>query len=88
MVEWQRKWYIDISGGFCGYIRKDHKEPGYFSESSQAVKKEVSVPVILTGGITESEQAEYFLKENMADLIGIGRAILKDSSWAKKAVEC
>ncbi|WP_455539303.1 NADH:flavin oxidoreductase [Terrisporobacter sp.] len=78
---------LDISGGFCGIIRPDHKEAGYFSELSQAIKKEVSIPVILTGGITEGEQAEKLLEEYKADLIGVGRAILKDSTWAKKVVE-
>ncbi|WP_455539302.1 NADH:flavin oxidoreductase [Terrisporobacter sp.] len=78
---------LDISGGFCGYIRAGHKEAGYFSELSQAIKKEVSVPVILAGGITEREQAEKLLEEDKADLIGVGRAILKDSQWAKNILE-
>lgn len=77
---------LDISGGFCGITRPDHKEPGYFSELTDAIKKEVSVPVILTGGITEGEQAEKLLIDNKADLIGVGRAILKDSNWAKNTI--
>lgn len=78
---------LDISGGFCGILRPGHNEPGYFGELSEAIKKEVSIPVILTGGITEGIHAESLLKEGKADLVGVGRAILKDSNWAKKVME-
>ena len=42
---------------------------------------------MLTGGITEPEAAERLLREGSADLIGVGRAILKDSLWARRAIE-
>lgn len=77
---------LDISGGFCGYIRHENKEQGYFSELTEAIKKEVSIPVILTGGIVDGEAAEKFLEENKADFIGVGREILKDSNWAKNVM--
>lgn len=77
---------IDITGGLTGYMRPGHDEPGYFAELSEAVKGVVSVPVMLTGGVTEPEQAERLLAEGKADLIGVGRAILKDSEWAARAV--
>ena len=78
---------IDVSGGLCGHAGKGSKEQGYFSELSEEIKKAVSIPVILTGGITEARAAEKLLAEGKADLIGVGRAILYDSDWAKKAVE-
>lgn len=78
---------IDISGGFCGYNNPENSEPGYFASLSAAVKDVVSVPVILTGGITDAGTAERFLAQDKADLIGIGRAVMQDSEWAKKAVE-
>ncbi|HEY5433107.1 MAG TPA: NADH:flavin oxidoreductase [Coriobacteriia bacterium] len=77
---------LDITGGLTGYIRPGHDEPGYFAELSEAVMGVVSIPVILTGGVTEPEQAEGLLAEGKADLIGVGRAILKDSGWALRAV--
>lgn len=78
---------LDISGGFCGINRPDHNEYGYFAELTEAIKREVSIPVILTGGITEGEQVEELLRDEKADLIGVGRAVLKDSQWAKKVME-
>ncbi|MDF2588166.1 MAG: NADH:flavin oxidoreductase/NADH oxidase [Anaerocolumna sp.] len=78
---------LDISGGFCGYVNPENKEQGYFSEITEAIKKEVAIPVILTGGITDVAEAERLLKDEKTDLIGVGRAILKDSNWAKNAVD-
>lgn len=75
---------LDISGGFNGYSRKDTKEPGWFGDASSAIRKEVSIPVILTGGVTNAKDAEYLLQEGKADFIGVGRAILKNSDWAEK----
>lgn len=78
---------LDISGGFSGYIVPGLTGQGFFAPLSEAVKEVVSIPVILTGGITEAQAAEQLLAEKKADLIGVGRAILKDSEWARKAVE-
>ena len=77
---------LDITGGLSGYIRPGHDEPGYFAELSKAVKGVVSIPVMLTGGVTEAAHAERLLVEGKADLIGVGRAILKDSEWAARAI--
>ncbi len=68
--------FFDVSGAMCRYQRPDHPEPGYFSDQTEAVKKVVDVPVVLTGGIRTPEQAEQFLEEKKADLIGIGRLSL------------
>ncbi|MHB8127792.1 MAG: NADH:flavin oxidoreductase [Mobilitalea sp.] len=78
---------LDISGGLGGPRRPGHTEQGYFSLLSEGVKKVVSMPVILTGGIIDAEAAETLLAEEKADLIGVGTAIRKDSSWAKKAIQ-
>lgn len=78
---------IDISGGFCGYVPPDANRQGYFDVVTEEIMKNVSVPVILTGGIVDADAAETLLQEHKADLIGVGRAILKDSSWAKEAMQ-
>lgn len=78
--------YMDISGGMCGTMNPYDKAPGYFWESSKAVKDMVDVPVLLTGGVTTAEQAEELLKANKADMIGVGRALFRDADWAKKAM--
>ena len=78
---------IHISGGFVGYTPPGLLGQGFFAPLSEAIKSVVSIPVILTGGITEIEAAEKFLAGKKADLIGVGRAVLQDSNWGKRAVE-
>jgi NADPH2 dehydrogenase len=78
---------LDISGGFSGYSIPGLTGQGFFAPLTEAIKKAVSIPVILTGGITEAKAAEQLLAEGKADLIGVGRAIYKDSTWAKQALE-
>jgi 2,4-dienoyl-CoA reductase-like NADH-dependent reductase (Old Yellow Enzyme family) len=78
---------LDISGGFCGYVGNGSNEQGYFSPLTEAIKKVVSIPVILTGGIKDGKAAEDLLAHNKADLIGVGREVLKDSNWARNVIE-
>jgi len=78
---------LDISGSFMGYNSPESSAQGYFSPLSAAIKQIVSIPVILTGGITEPQAAEQLLATGKADLIGVGRAVLKNSQWAKQAIE-
>lgn len=75
---------LDLSGGMCFYTRPDHKEPGYFSSMTEKIKKAVSVPVMLTGGVRTLADAERLLQEGKADLIGVGRSLLKDAHWLEK----
>ena len=78
---------IDVTGGLMGYVLPDRNEPGYFSDLSEAIREKVSGPVILTGGVTEAAQAEALLQAGKADLIGVGRAVARDSLWPKNAME-
>ncbi len=78
---------LDISGGLCGYRGFGFKEEGYFGEEAAAIRSAVGIPVILTGGVRTPEGAERLLEEGKADLVGVGRAVLKDSTWAKAAIE-
>ena len=75
---------LDISGGMCFFLRPGHLEPGYFSSMTEKIKAKVSVPVLLTGGIKKIEDAEQLLKEGKANLIGVGRALMKDPRWNSK----
>ena len=78
---------LDISGGLNGYKIENDSEEGYFWPLTEAIKKNTNIPVIITGGVVSSKGAEELLANGKADLIGVGRAILKDSLWAKQAME-
>jgi 2,4-dienoyl-CoA reductase (NADPH2) len=49
------------------------------------LRKEVSVPTIISGRVTRPGIAEGLLKENVTDLIGLGRPIRVDIDWVRKA---
>lgn len=72
---------IDVSGGMCRYTVPGRTEPGYFRDLSEAVKRAVALPVLLTGGVKTRDDAEKLLQEGAADLIGVGRALFKDAAW-------
>lgn len=77
---------ISVSGGMRGYVNPADSRPGYFRDMSTPIREAVTVPVLLCGGITEAEDAEALLQQNCADLIGIGRAMLKDAGWSRSAL--
>ena len=76
---------IDLSGGMCSY-QPAGKEAPYFEDMARAVKAAVSVPVLLTGGIVDAGTARRLLEEKACDLVGIGRALLRDPDWAENQV--
>ena len=84
MLEQAKVDLLDLSGGMCGFVRQGHPEPGYFGTMTEKIKKQVSIPVMLTGGVTTVNAAEMLLQEGKADLIGVGRALFRDPGWRKK----
>jgi len=77
---------VDVSGGLCG-SQPAGKTGAYFAPYARAIKDRVRVPVLVTGGVTDPEQADAVVRDGFADLVGIGRAMLNDPEWARKALE-
>jgi len=79
---------IDVSGGLCG-SRPEHLQgrQGYFIPQAQEIRKVVDIPVIGVGGIREAEYADKLIREGRVDLVALGRELLRDPDWAKKANE-
>jgi 2,4-dienoyl-CoA reductase-like NADH-dependent reductase (Old Yellow Enzyme family) len=81
---------LDVSIGFFGFSIPSSSAlagEGYLAPYIEALKREVNVPVILTGSIKDTRVADQLVREGKADSIGVGRAIAADSYWAKKAME-
>jgi len=79
---------IDVSGGLCGSRPAVLQgKQGYFVPQAEQIKKAVDIPVIGVGGIEEPEYADKLVREGRIDLVAVGRALLKDAEWAKKAVK-
>jgi 2,4-dienoyl-CoA reductase-like NADH-dependent reductase (Old Yellow Enzyme family)/thioredoxin reductase len=55
--------------------------------AAEAVKKEVKIPVIASGSITNPELAEKILFDGRGDFIGLGRPLWADPQWPLKAME-
>jgi 2,4-dienoyl-CoA reductase-like NADH-dependent reductase (Old Yellow Enzyme family)/thioredoxin reductase len=59
--------------------------PGCFVALAEQIKREVSIPVIAVGKIDTPQLAEEIIAKKKADLIAIGRPLLADPEWVKKA---
>lgn len=58
---------------------------GWRSYISAAVKAAVTIPVISVNTIKRPEFAEKLLREGACDFVALGRALLADPAWCKKA---
>ena len=58
---------------------------GFLSSLSEAIRRQVRIPVGAVGRIHTPELAERLLQEGKADLIAVGRGLIADPQWAEKA---
>ncbi|WP_189818610.1 NADH:flavin oxidoreductase/NADH oxidase [Streptomyces olivaceoviridis] len=59
--------------------------PGYQVPFAARVKAETPMPVAAVGLITEPEQAEKIVANGEADVVLLGRELLRNPSWARQA---
>ena len=78
---------IDVTGGLGGSEHPTIKTQGYFIPLAEKIKRVARVPVIGIGGITEPEYADRVIREGRVDMVAVGRAILNDPQWTRKAVD-
>ncbi|RLI25020.1 MAG: NADH oxidase [Candidatus Hecatellales archaeon] len=83
--------YIHVSAGAyetletC--IQPMYLPTGFNVHLAEAIKKTVEIPVVASGSITTPELAESILAEGKADFISLGRPLVADPYFAKKAFE-
>ena len=70
---------------YC-FTRKGYNYTGYFGDISEAVKKIVNIPVLLTGGIKTVADAAQILEEGKTDMIGVGRIITARANYGKELI--
>ena len=58
---------------------------GLNADYAAAIKKVVSVPVAVVGGITTPALAEQIIAEGKADIVSLGRQLIADPAFARKA---
>jgi len=61
--------------------------PGYQVKFAETIRKEVSIPVIAGGLITSPLMAEEILQNERADLIFLGRELLRNPYWPLQAAK-
>jgi 2,4-dienoyl-CoA reductase-like NADH-dependent reductase (Old Yellow Enzyme family) len=73
--------FIHVSSGGLHPAQRITLGPGYQVPFAEAIKRDVAMPVIAVGLITEPQQAEDILQQDRADAIGLARGILYDPRW-------
>jgi 2,4-dienoyl-CoA reductase (NADPH2) len=81
---------LHISGGVSDanitqIITGPEYRQGYNLAAAEAVRKVVSIPVMVVGQNNDLAECEYMLESGQADLIAIGRGLLADPELPNKA---
>ena len=66
------------TGDWSGTPMQGSQNRCYYRDWTKTIKKRVSIPVIMTGGIRSFEQCEEMIKNNEADLFGICRPLIRE----------
>ena len=73
--------WIDASSGGVSPKQKITLGPGYQVPFAEAIRKEVKIPVMAVGLITEPRQAEEIVASGKADMVALARGMLWDPRW-------
>ncbi len=77
---------IELSGGFIRTGKLSPSRPGinsqdkeaYFQKYAREIKNEITIPLILVGGIRSFEIAEKIIQEGTADYISMSRPFIRE----------
>lgn len=77
---------VDVSTGGVAPA-KISTYPGYQIKQSEIIKETCSIPTIVGGLITSPDMAEEVLCNNRADLVFLGRELLRNPYWTLQAAK-
>jgi 2,4-dienoyl-CoA reductase-like NADH-dependent reductase (Old Yellow Enzyme family) len=77
--------FLDISSGGVSPLQKIAPAPLYQVPLAAQIKREVNIPVVTVGLITQPAQAEDILAQGSADMVALARAFLLDPRWPWRA---
>lgn len=78
---------IDCSSGGAAPGARIEGGPGAQVPFAEAVRSQAGVASAAVGGITEPTQADAIVREGRADVVLLGRAMLRDPFWAIHAAQ-
>jgi 2,4-dienoyl-CoA reductase-like NADH-dependent reductase (Old Yellow Enzyme family) len=73
--------FMHVSSGGVSPLQKIPVGPNYQVPFANRIRKEITIPVIAVGMITEADQAEKILADGSADMVALARAMLYDPRW-------
>lgn len=76
---------IDVTSGGLDQRQKITTGPGYQVGFAETIRREIGIPVMAVGQITEPRQAETIIATGQADLVALARGMLWDPRWTWKA---
>ncbi|MGR3806720.1 NADH:flavin oxidoreductase/NADH oxidase [Pasteurella testudinis] len=79
---------LHVSGGGDGDLHPDHTpvfKAGYQTHMARAVKQATGKPVIAVGMLDDAAVADFVLGDGAADLVAVGRGLLRDPHWLLNA---
>lgn len=79
--------FIDVSSAGNSPQQQIEVGPAYQTGFAAAIKREVGLPTMAVGQITEPRQAEGILRTGQADMIALARGMLYNPRWAWHAAE-
>ncbi len=83
---------IHVSGGIYDSKNGESTAPmwlprGFMVPLAQGIKEVVNIPVIAVGRINDVRLAEEIVEKRQADLVSVGRALIADPEFPRKAME-
>jgi len=73
--------FIDVSSGGVSSQQQIPVAPNYQVPFAAEIKRQVGMPTITVGLITEAQQAEDILAQGQADMVALARGMLYDPRW-------
>ncbi|MBN3780551.1 NADPH dehydrogenase NamA [Burkholderia sp. Ac-20345] len=86
---WMKEQGVDLIDCSSGGIKmvKVQTYPGYQVPAAELLRKEVGIATGAVGMITNGRQAEEILRNGRADLVFVGREMLRDPFWVRSAAD-
>ncbi|MGC9396750.1 MAG: NADPH dehydrogenase NamA [Anaerolineae bacterium] len=72
---------IHCSGGGMSGARPPGTGPGYMIPFAERIRREASIPTAAVGLITAPELADVIIRNEQADLVALGRELLRHPHW-------
>ncbi|SIT81360.1 NADPH dehydrogenase NamA [Edaphobacillus lindanitolerans] len=89
MVQWMKEQGVDLIDVSSGAVVQARIEsyPGYQVPFSETIRTGAGILTGAVGMITEPEHAEEIVQNGRADLVLLGRELLRDPFWPRRAAE-